>query len=154
MKQVELSCEKVSDTRLNSLLKEYNDLFHGLGQITNYSHKIKIDPNVKPVSQWLRRIPLSQIEQVNDEIDKMLKDDVIEEAPEPSPWVSTLVMVPKASGALRVCCDFRELNKTIVRERYVHPKVEDTLDSLDGSKYFAKIDARSGFFSINAVREM
>ena len=81
MKQVELNCGKVSDTRLNSLLKEYNDLFHGLGQITNCSHKIKIHPNVKPVSQRLQRIPLSQIEQVNNETDKMLKDDVIEEAP-------------------------------------------------------------------------
>ena len=85
VKQVELNCGKVSDTRLNSLLKEYNDLFHGLGQITKYSHKIKIDPNVKPVSQRLRRIPLSQIEQVNDEINKVLKDDVIEEAPELGP---------------------------------------------------------------------
>ena len=53
VKQVELNCGKVSDTRLNSLLKEYNDLFHGLGQIANYSHKIKIDPNVKPGSQQL-----------------------------------------------------------------------------------------------------
>ena len=153
MKQVELNCGKVSDTRLNSLLKEYNDLFHGLGQITNYSHKIKIDPNVKPVSQRLRRIPLSQIEQVNDEIDKMLKDDVTEEAPEPSPWVSNLVVVPKASGDLRVCCDFRELNKAIVRERCVLPKVEDTLDALNGSKYFAKIDARSGFFQLTLSEE-
>ena len=101
VKQVELNCGKVSDTRLNSLLKEYNVLFHGLGQITNYSHKIKTDPNVKPVSQRLRRIPLSQIEQINDEINKMLKDDVIEEAPEPSPWVSNLVVEPKASGGLR-----------------------------------------------------
>ena len=73
-------------------------MFHGLGQIRNYSHKIKLDLNVKPVSQRLRRIPLSQIEQVNDEIDKMLKEDVIEEVPEPSPCVSNLVVVPKASG--------------------------------------------------------
>ena len=121
-------------------------MFHGLGQITNYLDKIKIDLNVKPVSQRLRRISLSQIEQVNDKINKMLKDDVIEEGPKPSPWVSNLVVVSKASGGLTVCCDFRELSKAIVRERYVLPKVEDTLDSLNGSKCFAKIDARSGFF--------
>ena len=83
----------------------------------------------------------------------MLKDDVIEEAPEPSPWVSNLVVVPKTSGGLRVCCDFRELNKAIVRERYVLPKVEDTLDALNGSKYFAKIDARSGFFQLTLSEE-
>ena len=73
---------------------------------------------------------------------------------EPSPWVSNLVVVPKASGGLRVCCDFRELNKAIVRgECYVLSKVEDTLDSLNGSKYFAKIDARSGFFQLTLSEE-
>ena len=65
------------------LVKEYDDLSHGLGQIKNYSHKIKVDPKIKPVSQRLRRIPLSQVEDVN-EIDKMLEDDVIEEVSEPS----------------------------------------------------------------------
>ena len=105
------------------------------------------------MSQRLRRVPLSQVEKVNDEIDKMLKDDVIEQVPEPSPSISNLVVVPKASGGLRVCCDFRELNKAIVRERYVLPKVEDTLDSLNGSKYFAKIDARSGFFQLTLSEE-
>ena len=127
-------------------------MFHGLGQITNYLHKIKIDPNVKPVSQRLRRIPLSQIEQVNDEINKMLKDDVIEEAPEPSSWVSNLVVVTKASGGLSICCDFRESSKAIT-EHYVLPQVEDTSGSLNGSKYFAKIDARSGFFQLTLSEE-
>ena len=61
--------------------------------------------------------------------------------------------MPKASGGLRVCCDFRELNKAIVRERYVLPKLEDTLDALNGSKYFAKIDARSGFFQLSLSEE-
>ena len=105
------------------------------------------------MSQRLRRVSLSQVEKVNDEINKMLKDDVIEQVPEPSPWISNLVVVPKASGGLRVCCDFRELNKAIVRERYVLPKVEDTLDSLNGSKYFAKSDARSGFFQLTLSEE-
>ena len=58
---------KVSD-KLKSLVEEYDDLFHGLGNITNYTHKINIDSNVKAVSQPLRRIPLSQVEAVGDEI--------------------------------------------------------------------------------------
>ena len=86
--------EKIEDPKLNSLLKEYYDIFHELGQITNYSHKIKVDPDIKPVSQRLRRIPFSQLDKVDAEIDKLLNDDVIEETPEPSPWVSNLVIVP------------------------------------------------------------
>ena len=134
-------------------LIEYDDIFHRLGQITNYSHKTEIDPSIKPVSQRLRHIPFSQLDKVDAEIDKLLNDDVIEETPEPSPWVSNLVIVPKPSGDLRVCCDYRDLNKAIIRERFILPKVEDTLHALQGSKYFAKIDAKNGFFQLNLSEE-
>ena len=60
----------------------------------------------------------------------MLEQDVIEEVNEPSPWVSNLVVVPKMSGDLRVCCDLREVNKAVIRERYVLPKVDDTYAAL------------------------
>ena len=77
----------------------------------------------------------------------MVEQDIIEEVTEPSPWVSNLVViVQKKSGDLRVCCDLREVNKAVMRERYVLPKVDDTLHALRGSKYFAKIDAKSFFF--------
>ena len=61
--------------------------------------------------------------------------------------------MPKSSGGVRVCCDLRELNKAVVRERHVLPKVEDTLQNLRGSKYFAKIDLKSGFFQLDLAEE-
>ena len=138
---------------LDALLKEYDDIFQGLGKVTDFEHKITIDPEVKPVSQHLRRIPVSQIEPVNNELVRMLEQDIIEEVTEASPWVSNLVIVPKKSGDLRVCCDLREVNKAVIRERYVLPKVEDTLHAMHGSKYFAKIDAKSGFFQLTLAEE-
>ena len=144
---------KISNDKLSSLVKEYDDLFHGLGNITNFTHNINIDPNIKAVSQPLRRIPLRQIEAVSDEIDRMLGDGVIEKSTKPSPWVSNLVVVPKQSGGIRLCCDYRKLNKAIIRERHVLPKVEDTLNALRGSRYFAKIDARSGFLQLSLAED-
>ena len=76
----------------------------------------------------------------------MVEQDIIEEVTEPSPWVSNLVIVPKKSGDLRVCCDLCEVNKAVIRKRYVLPKVDNMLCALRGSRYFAKIDANSGFF--------
>ena len=100
---------------LNSLLKEYSNIFDGLEKVNDFEHKITIDPEVKPKIQHLRRIPVSQIEAVNNELDRMLEQDIIEEVTEPSPWVSNLVIVPKKSGELRVCCDLREVNKAVIR---------------------------------------
>ena len=57
----------------------------------------------------------------------MLEQYVIEEVNDPSPLVFKLVMVPKTSGDLTVCCDLREVNKAVIRERYVLPKLDDTL---------------------------
>ena len=151
--QVNSVTPESSNAELNSLLKEYSGIFEGLGKVNDFEHKITIDPEVKPKSQHLRRIPVSQLEAVNDELDRMLEQDIIEEVTEPSPWVSNLVIVPKKSGELRVCCDLREVNKAVIRERYVLPKVDDTLHSLRGSKYFAKIDAKSGFFQLMLAEE-
>ena len=112
--KVDSNVNQKTKTCFDNLIEEYNDIFTGLGKIGKFEHKISVNPNVKPVSQKLRRIPFGQIESVDREIDKMLNDGVIEEATQPSPWVSNLVVVPKSSGG----CDLRELNKAVVRERH------------------------------------
>ena len=151
--QVNSVHQESDNAELNSLLKEYSNIFDGLGKVNDFEHKITIDPTVKPKSQHLRRIPVSQIEAVNNELDRMVEQDIIEEVTEPSPWVSNQVIVPKKSQDLRVCCDLHEVNKAVIRERYVLPKVDDTLHALCGSKYFAKIDAKSGFFQLTLAEE-
>ena len=147
--QVNSVTPESSNTELNSLLKEYSGIFEGLGKVNDFEHKITIDPEVKPKSQHLRRVTVSQ----QQELDRMLEQEIIEELTEPSPWVSNLVIVPKKSGELRVCCDLHEVNKAVIRERYVLPKVDNTLHSLRGSECFAKIDAKSGFFHLMLAEE-
>ena len=85
------------------MLKEYDDVFQGLGKVSDFEYKIIIDPEFKPVSQQLRRIPVSQIEAVNNELDKILEQDIIEEVAEASLWVSHAVIIPMNSGDIRVC---------------------------------------------------
>ena len=75
--KVDSNVNQKTKTCFDNLIEEYNDIFTGLGKIAKFEHKISVNPNVKPVSQKLRRIPSGQIESVDREIDKMLNDEEV-----------------------------------------------------------------------------
>ena len=101
----------------NDLMSKYSDLFHGMGKLKNKSVRIHIDENVKPVAQRARRIPFHLRSKVETELDKLLKDDIIEKVDsEPTPWISPIVCVPKKNPEeIRVCVAMRQANRAIIR---------------------------------------
>ena len=78
----------------------------------------------------------------------MQKIRIIRKITEPSEWCAGMVVVPKASGKVRICVDLTKLNKSVQQERHVLPSVEETLAELGGVKIFLKLDANSGFWQI------
>ncbi len=83
------------------------------GQIMrDISHRPNISLDVRPVSQPLRRLPLSRQDKVNAELDRMVREGVPEKI-DSSQWVSNMVVVPKPNGSVRICGDFRQVNKAI-----------------------------------------
>ncbi len=87
--------------------------FSGLGCLSVFSHKPLLNPNVPPVIQPLRRVPLAMRDKVTTELQGMLAADLIEPI-DASPWVSNLVIVQKRSGGMRLCIDLRGPNKAVV----------------------------------------
>ena len=73
---------------------------------------------------------------------------VISPVEEPTPWCAAMVVVPKDSGAVRICVDLKPLNERVLREVHPMPKVDTTLALLSGAKDFSKLDANSGFWQI------
>ena len=65
-----------------------------------------------------------------------------------SPWASAIVLVRKKDGALRFCIDLRKLNERTVKDAYSLPRIEDSLDSLNGSCIFTSIDLKSGYWQV------
>ena len=65
-----------------------------------------------------------------------------------SPFSSNVVLVCKKDGALRFCIDFCKLNGRTVRDAYSLPRIEETIDTLSGSKYFSKLDLRFGYWQV------
>ncbi|GKE90532.1 putative reverse transcriptase domain-containing protein, partial [Tanacetum coccineum] len=72
--------------------------------------------------------------------------------PSSSPWGTPVLFVKKKDGSFRMCIDYRELNKLIVKNRYPLPRIDDLFDQLQGSSIYSKIDLRSGYHQLR-VRE-
>ena len=65
-----------------------------------------------------------------------------------SPWASTVVLVRKKNGTLRMYVDYRQLNKKSVKDAYALPRIEEVYDVRKGSQYFSNIDMKSGYHQV------
>lgn len=72
--------------------------------------------------------------------------------PSVSPWGAPVLFVKKKDGTLRLCIDYRQLNKVTIRNKYPLPRIDDLFDQLRGASVFSKIDLRSGYHQLK-VRE-
>ena len=64
-------------------------------------------------------------------------------------WVMPVIMVKKKDTTdLRMCIDYRSLNKNMIVENYPIPRIDDILTILGKGIYFSKLDLKSGFWQI------
>jgi hypothetical protein len=68
--------------------------------------------------------------------------------PNVSPWGSLVVFVKKKYGTLRLCIDYRKLNKVTIKNKYPLPRIDDLFNQLGGASIFSKIDLRSGYHQV------
>ena len=103
----------ISTTEPN-LIEQYEGIFDEIGYLKG-EHHISMDPAVKPVVHPPRKIPISMLEKLKAELERMKKLDVIRKVDEPTDWVSSLVIIEKPDGNIRLCLDPKDLNKAIKR---------------------------------------
>ena len=73
--------------------------------------------------------------------------------PSVSPWGAPMLFVKKKDGTLRLCVDYRKLNKITVKNKYPLPRIDDLFDQLKGASIFSKIDLRSRYHQLRIKDE-
>ena len=130
---------------------KYPALFTGVGKLKGFKLKLRINKDLIPVAQSVRRLPFGLRDQVGEKLNELLDMANIEKVSEATPrtWVSPLVVVWKADGKdIRVCVNIRRANEEIVRERHSNPTIEEVLHDLNGATVLSKIDLKWGFHQI------
>lgn len=84
-------------------------------------------------------------------LDSLIEEKIIRISE--SEYVSPIVLTRKKTGEIRLCIDYRELNKLLIRDNYPLPNIEDLIDSLTGKKYFTALDLKNGFYHIKMAED-
>ena len=153
---VDLSASSLTSEQTNQLkelLREFKPLFASKGDTLGHTSTVKhgIKTSASPIRQPQRRLPVALKSVVQQEVTKMLNQGVIR--PSNSPWASPVVLVRKKDGTWRFCIDFRKLNSVTHRDAYPLPRIDATLDSLAGAKFFTTLDLASGYWQVELEEE-
>lgn len=114
-------------------------------RFNGYAMKIKLTSD-RPVYSNPRRLSYGEKVEVQKTVDELLRQGIIQQSD--SPYASPIVLVRKKSGELRMCVDYRALNKLTIRDHFPLPIIEDCLEYLGGKKYFSTLDLKSGFHQV------
>lgn len=136
--------------RLGALISTNDDIFKPGGEATPYAeHRIDTGDH-QAISVPPYRMSPKNKEILKKEIDRMMEEGIIEECE--SPWAAPVVLVPKKTGDMRVCVDYRRLNSVTLPDAYPLPRMDDLLHNAKRTFFMTTIDLRAGYHQVS-VRE-
>ncbi|GKB94296.1 putative reverse transcriptase domain-containing protein, partial [Tanacetum coccineum] len=107
---------------------------------------VHLVPGATPIVKSPYRLAPSEMQELSRQLQELQDKGFIR--PSHSPWGSPVLFVKKKDGSLRMCIDYRELNKLTIKNRYPLPRIDNLFDQLQGSRYFSKIELRSGYHQL------
>ena len=139
-------------TRLEDIpiIKEFPDVFpddiSGLPPDKEVEFTIDLIPDTEPISIPPYRMAPAELRELKAQLEDLLSKGFIR--PSISPWGAPVLFVKKKDGSLRLCIDYRQLNRVTISNQYPLPRIDELFDQLQGSRVYSKIDLRSWYHQL------
>ena len=148
-----LTQEKVETT--------YADVFQGLGKFPGDPYKLRLKPDAVPAKHRPRKVPVHLQDAFHEEVERLVKIDVLDKVTEPTEWVNSFVIVEKVidssnahspnhviKKSIRLCIDPKDLNEALEREPYYSRTIDELISMFSGAKVFTIVDMDKGYWQV------
>ncbi|PZP12942.1 MAG: hypothetical protein DI611_15630, partial [Brachybacterium faecium] len=151
LESLDASVESLCSVRV---VREYPDVFEevkGLPPKREIDFRIYLVDNAKPVSLPVRHMAPRERRELHKQVGELLEKGFIRRSI--SEWGAPVVFATKADGSLRLCVDYRELNKLTKKNRHPLPRIDDLFDQLVGASVFSQMDLATGFHQLRVAED-
>ncbi|XP_023818302.1 uncharacterized protein LOC101156138 isoform X1 [Oryzias latipes] len=131
---------------------DFADVFTGDGCLEG-EYKMELDQCVKPVQLPKRRVPVAMMKPLKEELQKLEQRGIVTPVDCSTDWISSMVVVQKQNGKLRVCIDPKPLNKALKRSHFPLATIEDVLPDMSKAKVFTVCNVKNGFWHVKLAEE-
>src|SRR5207302_5914382 len=135
--------------------KDYGDIFSqerikSLPQHLKYDHKIELQSDTSPPFWLVHPLSETELKALREYLEEMFVVGKIRRSG--SPAVALIVFVPKPDCTLRLCIDYRGLNKITIKNRYCLPLMNELHDRLGKATVFTKLDLKNGYYLLRMAQ--
>ena len=136
---------------VHDILTEFQDVFPeklppGLPPRRDVDHKIELEANAKAPVNRMYKVSFTELDELKKQLAELVDAGYVELSK--SPFGAPVLFVHKKDGGMRMCVNYRALNKLTIKNSYPLPRIDELLDCLRRAQIFSKIDLRSGYHQI------
>ncbi|KAH0781463.1 hypothetical protein KY290_001061 [Solanum tuberosum] len=131
---------------VNEFIDVFPEELPGLPPEREVEFGIDLILGTQPISIPPYRMAPAELRELKEQLKDLLEKGFIR--PSVSPWGAPMLFVHKKDGMLRMCIDYRKLNRVTIKNKYPFPRIDDLFDQLQGAKCFSKIDLRTSYHQV------
>lgn len=150
------SSSSSSPSEEEQIMQEYADVFRSelpkqLPPHRSHDHRIELEPGSTPPNRATYRMSPREMDELRKQLNDLIEHGFIQ--PSTSPYGAPVLFAKKKDGSLRMCVDYRALNRITIKNKYPLPRIDELMDRLRGATCFSTIDLHSGYHQVRIQPE-